>query len=388
MMTQGPTPRTALARLRDWFLTDALPLWAAQGYDHARGGFHEALNFDGTPAAGRSRRVRSQARQIHAFSQSGLRGWHDGAEALAAKGFDYFLARACPDEGARGCAHRLDSEGAVIDERRDLYDQAFLLLASASRWEAAKDERALHLADRTIAFLESELASAHGGWLESDRAELPRRQNPHMHLIEAFLALHRVTGDEKYLALADRIRDLFDRVFYQTEKGVIREFFDEDWRLQDKDQPAEPGHMLEWVWLLRAHDRAHDRAHAKPAAGDSSGVRERLYERAVALGADPGFFGFFDNKAPLTGGVHSAKRLWPQTEGVRAALVLGREREAAALVDNLFMTYLATETPGLWVDEFDAEGCPVSKDTPASILYHIYEAVAEADAVLTMGEAG
>lgn len=373
-----------MARLCDWFLKDALPLWAAEGYDHARGGFYEALNFNGSPCQGRPRRVRTQARQIHTFSQAALRGWHDGAGALAAEGFDYFLSRACPDGGARGCVHRLDEEGAVIDDRRDLYDQAFLLLACASRWEAAEDERALMLADKTIAFLDAELASPQGGWLESDEGELPRRQNPHMHLFEAFLALYRVTGRDKYLARIKQVYDLFARVFFDAGKGVIREFFDEDWRFQDKGQPVEPGHMLEWVWLLRAYERAHDRT----AGGDGAAPRERLYERARSLGADPGFFGFFDNKAPLTGGVHGAKRLWPQTEGFRAALVLGRRQEAAALADNLFMTYLAAETAGLWVDEFDAEGRPVAKDTPASILYHLYEAVAEADAVLSMGEAG
>ncbi|WP_165793628.1 AGE family epimerase/isomerase [Hyphococcus luteus] len=377
-----------MARLRDWFVQDALPLWAAEGYDEAGGGFYEALHFDGRPFTGRPRRVRTQARQIHTFSQASLRGWRNGAEALAAEGFEHFLSRACPDHGARGCVHRLDDEGAVIDDRRDLYDQAFLLLACASRWEAAQDERALKLADKTIAFLDSELAAPQGGWRESDQGELPRRQNPHMHLFEAFLALYRVTGREEFLARAGQIRELFARVFYGAEKGVIREFFDEDWRLQDKDQPVEPGHMLEWVWLLRAYDRAHDRTHDRTAGADSGSVREKLYARALALGADPGFFGFFDNKSPLTGGVHGAKRLWPQTEGFRAALVLGRRQEAAALADNLFMTYLAVETPGLWVDEFDAEGRPVAKDTPASILYHLYEAVAEADAVLSMGEAG
>ena len=171
-----------------------MPLWAARGYDKARGGFYETLDFSGAPVDGQPRRVRVQARQIHTFSHTALHGWRDGAEALAAEGFEYFLSRACPNGGARGCAHLLSDDGDIIDDRRDLYDQAFLLLACAARWRAARDRRALDLADRTIAFMDRELASPHGGWLESDRRETPRRQTPHMHLFEAFLALFGATS--------------------------------------------------------------------------------------------------------------------------------------------------------------------------------------------------
>lgn len=380
-MVQGSTSPAALSAFCDWFRQDALPLWASAGYDRARGGFYEALNFDASPSTGRARRVRTQARQIHTFSQAALRGWHDGAEALAAEGFEYFLAHACPGGGARGCVHRLDDDGAVIDDRRDLYDQAFALLACASRWEVANDARAIALAEKTIAFLDRELLSPHGGWFESDARELPRRQNPHMHLFEAFIALHRASGRDDFLARANALRVLFERVFFDGEENVVREFFDAEWDLDEGGgQPVEPGHMLEWTWLLGAHDAA--------SGEHSLDIRRRLYARARLLGVDPGFYGFYDNEARLAGGVHGAKRLWPQTEGLRAAIALGKAGDAELIAENLFKTYLATEVPGLWIDEFDGGGRPVATDTPASILYHLYEAAAEADAYLNSGEAG
>ena len=377
-MKHETTSATGLARLRDWFVGAALPLWADRGYDHARGGFYEALNFDGTPSVGRPRRVRTQARQIYTFSQAGLRGWHDGAEILAAKGFEFFLDKACPDGGERGCVHRLDDDGAVVDERRDLYDQAFLLLACAARWQAARDSRALALADRAIAFLDRELGSPHGGWLESDARELPRRQNPHMHLFEAFTALYRATGAERYLACADTVHELFLAAFYDESLGVIREFFDNAWRLAATADTIEPGHMLEWAWLLDAY--------AALGRDTPLQIRQRLYERAHALGADPAFMNFFDNTVSLPdAGKHGAKRLWPQTEGLRASLAMARQGSksahagAEAMVGDLFRSYLAVDTPGLWIDEFDGAGKPVAPDVPASILYHLFEAVAETD---------
>ena len=122
-------------------------------------------------------------------------------------------------------------------------------------------------------------------------------------------------------------------------------------------------------------------------------MRERLYARALDLGADPNFHGFIDNIAEPDGGVHGAKRLWPQTEYLRASLVMAKHgsKEAAGnaetLIGNLFDTYLAIEPKGLWVDEFDKYGERLARDAPASILYHLYEAVAEADAYLSAGNA-
>lgn len=361
-------------------MEDALPLWAARGYDHDHGGFYEALNFDGSPSTGRPRRVRAQTRQIHTFSQAGLRGWHEGAEALAAKGFDYLLEKACPDNGARGCVHLIDDEGAVIDDKRDLYDQAFLLLACASRWQAAKDDRALALARNTIEFMNAELASPHGGWLESDERELPRRQNPHMHLFEAFLALYRTTGDDQYFELAAGVINRCFKVFYDLTNGVIVEFFQEDFSYDLSRPEIEPGHMFEWIWLLAHWEKIAD--------ADFSDVRNTLFERGADFGEDPKFFGFIKNQAYVAEERRpSAKRLWPQTEYLKACCVQGVNGDThafsrgATLIDDMFASYLNVETTGLWVDEFDENGAPVAQDVPSSILYHLFEAVAETERV-------
>ena len=366
----------SLKRFQRWFTDDAMPLWVARGYDKARGGFYETLDFSGAPVDGQPRRVRVQARQIYTFSHAALRGWRDGAEALAAEGFEYFLARACPDGGARGCVHLLSDDGDIIDNRRDLYDQAFLLLACAARWRAAKDGRALDLADRTIAFMDHELASPHGGWLESDRRETPRRQNPHMHLFEAFLALLDATGDDRFRQRAEQVFALFQSVFHDRDRGVVWEFFNDGWDRAGQPETIEPGHMFEWVWLLNKYEQA--------TGADYEDMREALFSRTAALASDAAHHGFVANRVSLDGREQTKdKRLWPQTEYLKACLVQFRRGDAAAgerarsLIEALFETYLNTQTPGLWTDEYDGAGAPAARDVPASILYHLFEAVAE-----------
>ena len=88
----------------------------------------------------------------------------------------------------RGCALLLKADGSVLDSTRDLYTQAFYLLALAWRFRLSSDAKWLEAADRQIAFLDTEMASPEGGYIESIPDRLPRRQNPHMHLFEAFLA--------------------------------------------------------------------------------------------------------------------------------------------------------------------------------------------------------
>lgn len=358
----------ATLTLKDWFIAHALPLWAAAGVDPS-GGFFESLSLAGVGMPGR-RRVRVQCRQIYTFTVAALRGWFPEGEPVAARGFDRLLETAVPDGGARGCVHTLHDDGSVDQQLRDLYDQAFLLLACAARIKAADDARALTLAGNTLAFLDREFASPHGGFRENDRGGHPRRQNPHMHLFEALLALYDATGDAATLGRARDVEGLFRARMFDATEGVLREYFNDDWSLIDKvSDRVEPGHMAEWVALL-------DRYEGRTGETRTS-LKKALYQGAIRhrLPGEP----FLPNAA--VAGARPAKasrRLWPQTELLRAAVILGEEADAALIGAALLKTYFAVEPQGLWTDEFDADGEPVAAPVPASILYHILEAVGAA----------
>ncbi|OFW99568.1 MAG: hypothetical protein A3E78_00240 [Alphaproteobacteria bacterium RIFCSPHIGHO2_12_FULL_63_12] len=363
----------AIDRLTRWYVGDALPLWAKRAAD-ASGAFYESLDFSGAPLTGQPRRVRVQCRQIHTFTDAARRGWLPDGETIAAKGFARLFETSCPEGGARGGAHLVDDSGAIIDATRDLYDQAFLLLACAARLRAAKDSLARRLAERTLAFLDRELASPHGGFLENDRRQTPRRQNPHMHLFEATMALYEATGEAAHISRARALDQLFSARFLDRTQGVLREFFTDDWRLDPaKGETLEPGHMAEWIFLL---DRF------ETLTGEDRSAEKRLLERAVIAMAAPEDAPFLPNRRTLGAApARGARRLWPQTEALKAALVFARDGDraaavrAASIIDALFETYLDQPTPGLWMDEYDAAGRPVAGDVPASILYHLHEAV-------------
>ena len=363
----------AISRLERWYVERALPLWARAGAD-ASGAFYESLDFSGAPVTGQQRRVRVQCRQIHTFTQAALRGWLPKGEEIAARGFSRLIETACPTVAARGCVHTIDDAGAVVDAKRDLYDQAFLLLACAARLKATNDRTAREVAEKTLAFLDAELHSSHGGYLEDDRGAMPRRQNPHLHLFEATMALYDATGEAAHLSRARAIEQLFNIRFLDRNHGVLREFFEGDWTLDPaRGAAVEPGHMVEWTFLL-------DRFEA--LTGEDRSEEKRLLFRAATEMTAPGDAPFLPNCVTLGAPrARSARRLWPQTEALKAALTFAANGDdaagayAAALIDALFKSYLDQNVAGLWCDDYDAGGRPAAKDVPASILYHLHEAV-------------
>ncbi len=359
-MQSGAAP----LRLKDWFVTRALPLWASASVD-AAGGFYESLSFEGAPIPGR-RRCRVQCRQIHTFTEAALRGWFPDGEAIAARAFDRLISTAIPSDGARGSVHSLDDNGAVDQRLRDLYDQAFLLLACAARIKATNDQRARLIANNTLAFLDREFGSPHGGYRENDRGGHPRRQNPHMHLFEALMALFAATGDAAILGRANAVEALFRARFFDSRAGVLREYFNDDWSLIDKvSDRLEPGHMAEWIALLRRFERlTGETRHA---------VINALYEGAMTLRIpgepflpDTAILGAVPGKA--------SRRLWPQTELLRATIELGKAEDAAILTEALFASYFNEDVEGLWCDAYDDSGEKAATSAPASILYHLLEA--------------
>lgn len=351
-MTGSPAPTLSepRSRLCRWLIEDALPLWSTAGME-AEGRAAEALDFHGQPVPGLQRRCRVQARQVYVLCEATRRGWREcRAEAILA--LDALIRDFRLDDGL--WARATDGEGAVSDPTPDLYDLAFVLFALAAADAVLADLRARPLAEATLAAVDARMAHPAGGWVEALPPVLPRRQNPHMHLLEAMLAWgERLTGAADH---AHTCLDLGRRWF--VIDGTLREYFDDGLTADpERGRIVEPGHMMEWSWLLGA-------------AGEPGGRSASLADWAMRNGRDA--HGFLVREVEADGGViDGGRRLWAQTEGVRALAALGRNEEADALLTLTLDTHLTTETPGLWMDSYDADGRALDDRVPASSLYHL-----------------
>jgi len=354
------------ARFADWMRLRALPVWSTLGQS-TDGAFAEVLSLDGRPLS-LPRRARVQARQIYVYANAGLNGWQGPWRGIVERGLARLYADYLRPDGL--CRTQLTPEGAPLDETAYLYDQAFVLFALASAKSAGIDDptleaRALRLRDALLA-----AAPETGGFTEA--GDQPYQSNAHMHLLEACLGWEAAEGDAGWTALADRVVDLAMTRFIDTEGGFLREFFGPDWMPASGEDGrlVEPGHQFEWAWLLARVGRARGRSDVIKAAESlyaygRRGLADRPMIAVDALNDD--------------GSVRSRRaRLWPQTEWLKASLVLaqsagGEERgrlmdEAATALRALWL-YLTPD--GLWRDKHLPQGGFLDEPAPASSLYHI-----------------
>jgi mannose/cellobiose epimerase-like protein (N-acyl-D-glucosamine 2-epimerase family) len=174
--------------------------------------------------------------------------------------------------------------------------------------------------------------------------------------------------------------ELFRTRFFDRGAGTLYENFAADLRPAPgpEGQVVAPGHHFEWSWLLAWAERS--------GAGDARAEGAALYAYAARHGLDRR--GFAIDECDRQGRqVRLSRRAWPQTELIKAYLQLARDgapdqasgaaEAAARLTLDFLATYLATDTPGLWMDQFDAEGRGMTATAPASTFYHVAVAFRE-----------
>ena len=362
-------------RVTHWLFGETLPLWSTIGVDEKFGGFYEALNFDGTPVH-RPKRTRTLARQIYAFATAKRRGWDGPADALIEYGISFLSNKGRTDRG--GFVRALNVDGSVLDPVEDAYDHSCVLLALAHAKACGNDEAA-RLGAETFAFLDEYLADPRGtGFLETPGGQELRRSNPHMHLLECFLAWHEVTGDEAYLQRAAGIVGLFRRHFFDPDSWTLGEYFDDRWNLAagEKGEWTEPGHHFEWASLLMDYAaRSGDKA-LGPFA-------RKLYASAIANGLNRSTNLAYGAVSRTGLPLDRVSRSWPQTEAIKAAIALDRihgpdmKPEIEARVGRLFRWHIDPAPTGMWIDQIDERGRSIAKEVPASIFYHLVTALTQ-----------
>ncbi|HPF23511.1 MAG TPA: AGE family epimerase/isomerase [Hyphomonas sp.] len=359
---------------RHWLMDACFPLWSERGIGE-HGLFREALGPDHQPVASGPSRVRVQARQTYVFTEALRLGWKpDDALDHISMGLVTLTGPARRTDGLIG--RTMDaSGGALDDDTSDLYDTAFVLFALAeSELALGEDTDARQTSASVLSAMDRHLRSPDGGYFETLPPAAKRYQNPHMHLLEACLSLHRAQPEASHLERAAEILDLFDRSFTAGPGGLLGETFAPGWKEPDGDAAriVEPGHQFEWVWLLHAHARL-TKTPVSPAA-------ERLYSFSASTLDEAGRA---VQEVTREGAiVDGSRRTWPQTEALKAHLALfeatGEERYATAACrsfDVLMDEYLTPE--GGWIDHYDATGKPLSQTMPASTGYHVVLAFAE-----------
>nr|WP_246376905.1 AGE family epimerase/isomerase [Gluconacetobacter aggeris] len=352
-----------------------MPLWSERGFDPERGLYHERLTWSGAPVALPELRLMVQARQIAVYCRAGLDGLYEpSAPALAQallclETVERLYWRA---DGAPGWIFSLAPNGGPASRVRDLYAHAFILFAYAWAYRLTGAPRYRRAARETASETWRLFATDGEGFKDKvPQADAIRRQNPHMHLLEACLALFEATGEAFYLDQAQSLVGLACQRFVDARSGALLEEFDSGWAPLAPwgRNRVEPGHLFEWAWLLGEYRRL-------AACGAEEDARLRaVADRFFLVGRDWGC-------APDTGLVYDAMtedgivfehstRIWPQTELLR---LLGQRKitegsegaDLSSLSGLFFARYAPSWLAGGWVDRLDKRLATTVDYMPAS----------------------
>lgn len=368
----------ALRLLHRW-----VPKWYDAFSDPVNGGFYERLGHGFQPVFTGSRRLLTQCRQLSIYSHAVLQKDAGHFRPALTKNFEHIVRHYhVPETGLWWFS--MDDQRRGADSTCDLYALCFVIFSFSHYGRATADERARQLALSTIELIDTRFRmEGRAGFAEALDASfnpLPqmRRQNPHMHLLEACLFAYESFGDAVFLTIADEMVGLFYNYFFDAKDCALGEFFTDDLLPHPEEgRRVEPGHYFEWVWLLKQH---------AALTGDKSRHDEtclQLLNWANTHGWDTRYGGIYDVLDPDGTVLVDTKRLWPFTEALKAnSMMLDSvpdkepiKQRIAEMVDVFRRQYM--QERGFWVEWLSRDLTPQSDYMPGTTPYHVYLGIME-----------
>ncbi|PAP76000.1 AGE family epimerase/isomerase [Rubrivirga marina] len=353
-----------------------LPFWAERTLDDEHGGFVGRIDGHGRRVPEAAKGSVLNARILWTF-----------AAACRALGTDRWCAeadRACdalrthfadPEHG--GVYWTVAPDGTPVDDKKQVYAQAFTIYALAEHVRQRGDGEALAWAQDLYRLLEDRAVDPeHGGYIEAfscdwgpaadlrlseKDADAPKSMNTHLHVLEAYTTLYRVWPDA---GVAGRLRALVETFLdhiVDPETGHLGLFFGMDWTPLSADVSF--GHDVEASWLLdeaaAVLDDAGLAARVRPVA-----LRLARLAREEGLDADGGLF----NERGSDGRLDTDKHWWPQAEAVVGFLNAYERTDDDSFAEAAHRTWafiqraIVDRDGGEWFFRVDREGVPYREE--------------------------
>lgn len=364
----------------DFIFDKLLTNWAQFGINKQGGYSEESLTKDWKINPVGKIRLLTQCRQLYTFSHAYLFTQDTKWLTLLTPLYHFILEHYTIDfateemlkNGTSQTRWRfsLNDDLQPLDDTTDAYALAFILLSFSFYYQATKDDSALHYIEQTDAFLQQHMQSDLGGFYEAYpiNTSTLRRQNPHMHLLEGYIAAYQTSENPVYKTRIIALLDLLKTHFYHAESHSLLEFFDSSWKPDtETGHKIEPGHHFEWVWLLHQAYKIH-------ADNSYLDIAKNLWDKACVHGFDPkgGIYNQID--AHSGSAIDKEKRIWPITEYLKAACVqvdrASSEQRIHQALDFMLQHYLLED--GSWNEYLDQDNQAKPYHLPGTTSYHIF----------------
>jgi mannobiose 2-epimerase len=245
--------------------SDTASWWLTHGVDATNGGFYGTLNAQGSATTPRDKGLIQQARHLWTFSTYYERRGSLAAAKAAADSTYEFIVSHMRDASDAEFYFKVDETGmTVVDNGKLLYAEGFAIYALAEygrvfNVQAAKDYALAcfrHIDGRAhdATYGGYDQRNDPPGWLATG---VEKETNTHIHLMEAFTALYRATGDAAVGARLNEFIDVVANKLLQPTNYVAQNF-KLNWALVG-NVFVSYGHDIETTWLLLDAARAAGR---------------------------------------------------------------------------------------------------------------------------------
>ncbi len=282
----------------------------------------------------------------------------------------------------------LDAKGRVIDDRKQVYAQAFAVYALSEYAALSGDAEALALARETFGLVRRHAVDpVHGGYLEArDRQwgptrenrlsgrdmDSPKSMNTHLHVLEAWTCLFRVDASPAVREALSETYDWMRAHIVDDAESRMQLFFGMDWT--KASDTTSFGHDIEGSWLL--HEAAEVLGDPVRLA-DARALAVRMADKVLEKGLDQEYGGLFNEIA--NGRLKTEKIWWVQAEALvgffNAWQISGEHRflDAAMNLWRFIDSHIVDHAGGEWFWETDRKGRPLHgrpKVEPWKCPYH------------------
>jgi len=238
--------------------------WCTYGFDENSNRFYAEVQNDNTPCSRSSFVIIQRARLLWFFSSLSQNKKYGDYRKYADLQYEE-LIQSFYDEDHGGFIWELSVDGEAINKRKQTYAQAFVIYALSEYYILGNNEHAKSLAIETFHLLESNafdniklgyIEAVNQKWEHIDDVRLspkdmnePKTMNTHLHILEAYTGLSKITTDQEISEALKRVLNLYNDKFYNLETGHFQLFFDNDWNI--KSNIVSFGHDIESAWLMQ-----------------------------------------------------------------------------------------------------------------------------------------
>jgi cellobiose epimerase len=290
---------------------------------------------------------------------------------------DYFV-----DKEFGGVFWIVDYKGQPLDTKKQIYALSFAVYGLSEFYRASKNEIALQYAiDIYNEIVKHSYDEKNGGYLEAltrewkeindlrlsaKDANEKKSMNTHLHVLEAFVNLHRVSPTELLKVQLHELIRLFTENIISGKTNHLVLFFDDEWN--ERSQIVSYGHDVEAAWLIQE---------AAEVIDDNSlllNVKERSLALAKAaakgLDVDGGLWYEYD---PEQHHLIKQKHSWPQAEAMIGFFNAWQNSGDETYLEQSLKSwefvkkYIHDKTSGEWYWGVNEDYSPMNKEDKVGI---------------------